>query len=148
MATEYRHFFLDTNVVLAIIRGKELADYIDRHYSIRANLFRPLISVVTLGELYTLARRRQWGEKKLQHLDLIEQELVVVDINRRDILQAYAEVCCAVPGKAIGKNDLWIAATTKVTGTTLLTTDKDFLPLSPGQIKLEWIDQNLAKSAQ
>ena len=40
----------------------------------------------------------------------------------------------------MGKNDLWIAATAKATGATLLTTDKDFDHLYPGQINRIYID--------
>lgn len=147
MAAGYRHYCLDTSVLLHIVRGKELADYIERQYSLKSNPFRPLISVVSLGELYTLARRNHWGGKKLQIIDRLEQELIVVDINQRVVLQAYAEVACAHPGKTIGQNDYWIAATAKVSGTTLLTTDKHFRQFSPDLIDLEWIDQTKAGSS-
>lgn len=49
----------------------------------------------------------------------------------------------------MGKNDVWIAATTKVAGATLLTTDNDFDHLSATSplhaagmpvIELAWID--------
>ena len=55
------------------------------------------------------------------------------------MIEAYVEieyVSRRVPAGAIvmGKNDLWIAAVTKVTGATLLTCDTDFDHLHPGQI--------------
>jgi predicted nucleic acid-binding protein len=48
-------YLLDTTVTVAIIRGGKLAQYIDATFNIRAQATRPLISVVTLGELYALA---------------------------------------------------------------------------------------------
>ena len=147
MARSHPLYFLDTNIVLAIVRGKELAEYIERHYHIRSNPFRPFISVVTLGELYAMALRNNWGNQKRAVLRRIEQELVVVDINRRDLLDAYAEVQCAtgLKGKSLSKNDLWIAASVKATGSILLTTDKDFDCLHPEHIDRVWINPQKGK---
>ena len=39
----------------------------------------------------------------------------------------------------MGKNDLWIAATTLVVGGVLLTTDADFDHLAPTGVKVERI---------
>jgi len=63
--------------------------------------------------------------------------LIIIDINSEDITEKYAEIDAYSQGKLIdnplpmssrnmGKNDIWIAATTFVTKSTLLTTDKDF----------------------
>jgi len=43
----------------------------------------------------------------------------------------------------MGKNDLWIAATARTTGATLLTTDKDFDHFDPALLPQEWIDPTL-----
>jgi len=64
-------------------------------------------------------------------------QLLIADINTERIIRRYAEIDAfsqnKLPGKALhftarnmGKNDLWIAATTSVLGATLLTTDADF----------------------
>ncbi len=141
MASRYPIYFLDTSIVLLIVRGKELADYIERNYQLRSRPFRPLVSVVSLGEIYTLALRNNWGERKRAVLASLEQELIVVDINRSDVLSTYAEVSCAVPkGTSIGENDLWIAASAKVTGATILTTDKDFDCLYPDHVDRIYIN--------
>jgi tRNA(fMet)-specific endonuclease VapC len=76
---------------------------------------------------------------------------VTVDINSDDVIEAYVEVEEAsrrAPGGTIlmGKNDLWIAAVTKVTGATLLTCDKDFNHLDPGQISRVYIDPQMGSS--
>lgn len=50
-------------------------------------------------------------------------------------------------GKALGKNDLWIAAAAKVSGATLLTTDPDFDILHEAkQIQRIRIDEKAGKS--
>jgi tRNA(fMet)-specific endonuclease VapC len=43
-----------------------------------------------------------------------------------ELLDAYVEIDCFSKGRSMGKNDLWIAATAKVTGATLVTSDGDF----------------------
>jgi len=40
----------------------------------------------------------------------------------------------------MGENDIWIAATAKVTGAVLLTTDKDFDHLHGKYLTRIWID--------
>ena len=40
----------------------------------------------------------------------------------------------------MGDNDVWIAAVAAATGATLISTDKDFLPLADAHIKLAWFD--------
>jgi predicted nucleic acid-binding protein len=49
-------------------------------------------------------------------------------------------------GVKMGKNDLWIAATTQVIGGVLLTTDGDFDHLSPTRIIVERISEEQLKS--
>ncbi len=44
------------------------------------------------------------------------------------------------PGRPMGKNDLWIAATAKVSGLTLLTTDADFDHLHPAHLNRIRVD--------
>lgn len=44
----------------------------------------------------------------------------------------------------MGDNDLWIAATAKVTGALLLTTDKDFDHLYPVHLQRDWINPVMA----
>lgn len=43
-------------------------------------------------------------------------------------------------GRAMGKNDRWIAATAAATGATLLTTDRDFDHLTSLLLTRHWID--------
>ncbi|HSM50324.1 MAG TPA: type II toxin-antitoxin system VapC family toxin [Thermoanaerobaculia bacterium] len=122
---------LDTNVVVHLFRGKATGESIDRAFAIRTRRERPLLSVVSVGELHSLARGWGWGEKKIEALRTLISELVVVDIQRAPILDRYAEIdaFCKANGFQLGNNDTWIAATAAATGALLLTCDKDFDPL-------------------
>ena len=135
-------YILDTNILVALIRDNELGHALDAEYGLRTSLANSMISVVTVGEMLALARKLSWGQGKITSLYEMMQELVWIDINSWDILEAYSEIDARLEsrGVRIGKNDLWIAATTKVTGATLLTTDADFKRVDEGMIALQWID--------
>jgi len=136
-------YLLDTNVVVALTRSNQLGQYIDASYQLSVGLHRSVISVVTTGELYSLAKYLGWGQTKRQTLDEILRELVWIDINHPDLLSVYGEIdaSCTKGGCKMGKNDVWIAATAQVTGMTLLTTDKDFdYAHSHTMLKRIWID--------
>ena len=139
-------YLLDTNIVVALTRDKQLGKHIDASYQLSAGLHRCVISIVTAGELYSLARYLGWGQKKRESLDEILEKLVWIDINHPDLLRAYGEIDadCTKGGCRMSKNDAWIAATAQVTGLTLLTTDKDF-DFAHGQslLKRTWIDPKL-----
>ena len=66
-------------------------------------------------------------------------EVIIVPIHSIDILNIYADLDAYSQGKHpaikspkgfssknMGKNDLWIGATSKITHTTLITSDNDF----------------------
>ena len=141
-------YLLDTNIVVQLIRANKLGRHIDKTYDLRSTLNRCMICVVTVGELNSLARKFGWGGKKAELLHKLLDELVWLDINHPRILDAYGEIDHAseLAGQAMGKNDVWIAATAKATGTILLTTDKDFDHLDPNQINRIWIDPNSGKA--
>lgn len=148
---EWPLFLLDTNIVLTLVRGNALASFIDDRFGLRRSRVRPMISVVTHGEVRVLAGRNDWGNRKLTTLQYALDNLVTVDINHLDVLDAYVEIDLFSQrhpdgGRNMGKNDLWIAACTKAAGATLLTTDKDFDHLAPGLLSLEYIDPASAKS--
>ncbi len=121
-------YVLDTNVLVALIRGNDLGKTIDHRFRLRGHLRRCMISVVTVGEMYSLARKFGWGEKKREALQALLNELVWIDISHPEVLECYGEIDCDSQkmGRAMTKNDVWIAATARAAGATLLTTDADF----------------------
>jgi predicted nucleic acid-binding protein len=146
-----RVYLLDTSVILPLVRGNALGKHIDQRFGLRASAQRPLVSVVSLGEVRVLAKRNDWGEAKLRSLSNALEHLVVVDINHPAVIDAYVEldlVSQGHPGGArnMGKNDLWIAACAKAAGATLLTTDNDFTHLIPDYLDGEVIDPAIGRS--
>jgi predicted nucleic acid-binding protein len=134
---------LDTNILVHLIRWKAVGKAIDARFGLRGSLNRVVISVVTVGEMYSLARQWSWGPKLLADLQRLLGQLVTVDINHPSILDAYGELddVSNRAGRPMGKNDVWIAATAKVAGVTLLTTDGDFCHLHPAHLTRIRIDQ-------
>lgn len=118
----------DTNILVRTIRGDALGKLAAQDALAISPAERPLVSVVTVGEIKSLATQFRWGARKMAELDKLLRELVVVDINSAPILDRYAEIdtWSQAHGRKMGKNDLWIAATASVTGAVLLTTDADF----------------------
>jgi predicted nucleic acid-binding protein len=135
-------YLLDTNILVLLIRGKAAGQAIAVAYGLRTVLSRCIISVVTVGEIKAFARKQGWGVQKLTDLDALLAQVVTVDINHALVLDAYAELDAnsEAIGRKMGKNDLWIAATARVTGVTLLTIDADFDHLHPADITRIKID--------
>jgi|SRR5579884_1128178 len=136
-------YLLDTNILVYLIRGKTVGQTIDAHFGLRGALNRCVISVVTVGEMYSLTRKWAWGLKKIAELQRLLGQVVWVDINHPSILNAYGELddVSNRAGRPMGKNDVWIAATAKVSSVTLLTTDGDFDHLNPTHLTRIRIDE-------
>lgn len=132
---------LDTNVLLHLLRGKKAAEFLEREYGISRRSPRAIISVVTKGELKALGYKFDWGPTQHERLDAMLAGLPAADISHSAVWNAYAEIelSSIALGVKMGKNDLWIAATTLVVGGVLLTTDADFDHLAPTGVKMERI---------
>ena len=127
-------YLLDTGVLLMLSNGKELGNRIDGAYGLRQSKDRPLVSVVSHGELRALARKNKVGERKQAALATLLDAMTTIDLDS-EVIEAYAEVYEALRSHPkgsqtnIGENDMWIAATARATGSTLLTLDQHFVPL-------------------
>lgn len=147
------NYLLDTNIVLIYTRESELTKALDAKY----DLFQPsnelYISVATVAELKSIVLQRNYGAKKLAVLEKLVSQFSVIDINIMEILDRYAEIDAYSQGKwekkkgdfsarNMGKNDLYIAATSSVYNLILLTTDKDFHHLDKTFLQLEYVDLN------
>ncbi len=144
-------YLLDTNVLVALIRNLALGQYIRATYALATAPQRPLISVVSKGELRAFARRNSWGPRRHRDIDFLFHQVDSVPIDD-GLVDAYEEIdfcSCQVPGGAVnmGKNDIWIAATARERGAVLLTTDHDFDHLHPTLIQREYIDPTSALPA-
>jgi tRNA(fMet)-specific endonuclease VapC len=144
-------YLLDTNILLAYLRDSGLANKIDKHFQPLAYPNTPIVSVVSLGELKSIALRNNWGQKRVDLLDKFVKQFLIADINIATIIDKYAEIDAFSQGKLaskllkesarnMGKNDLWIAASASVLKATLLTSDHDFSHLKNEYINLEIVD--------
>ncbi|MFO0847163.1 MAG: type II toxin-antitoxin system VapC family toxin [Gemmataceae bacterium] len=133
---------LDTNILIHLVRRDRTWERIRSRYNLPATDPKPLISVVTEGELRSFALQRSWGEAKLDQMEYALGYFDRVSITNPDVIQAYAVIDSHFQrrGQTLGKNDLWIAGTAVATGARLLTTDTDFDPLDPMFISRDWTD--------
>ncbi|HEY6805387.1 MAG TPA: PIN domain-containing protein [Pyrinomonadaceae bacterium] len=151
-----KRFLLDTGIVLGYARGAGYAQYVDKKFDLSNPLNTPLISVVTKGEIYSLAIQNNWGSSKLTTLENLLRRVPTVDINDEQIIKRYADIDAyslnrhsnrRLPqeqvGRRMGKNDLWISATASVLKAVLLTTDHDFEHLAGTFLDLIYIDTKL-----
>lgn len=129
---------LDTFVVVHYVRESSVYRQIENDHQLLRGAFRPLISVVTLGEMAAFAR--SWGVVKQKKLEELLNELVVVDIHRSDVIDAYSALHEQNRGVNLGHNDLWIAASANVLGIPVMTADRDFDRLPAGAVQLVRID--------
>ena len=145
-------YILDTNILLQIIRENDSFLQLLEKYELINSTNETYISIVTVGELYSIARQNSWGEKKKKLLENLARLCPPIPIEKQILIDAYAEIDAFSNGKILenplpkglssrnmGKNDLWIAATTHVLAGTLITTDADFMHLKDIYIGLEYI---------
>jgi tRNA(fMet)-specific endonuclease VapC len=146
-------YLLDTGILLGYVRAVDYAKYIEQTFGLMAPTNISFISIVTVGEIYSLAAQLHWGEKRKKVVENLLDEVYSIDINNRDILERYAEIDAFSQGRSMertlpdgmssrnmGKNDLWIAASASVLNAKLLTTDKDFEHLNGEFLEVIYID--------
>ncbi len=146
------NFLLDTNILLLYLReNQRFAAKIDEKYAPLTSPNVSVLSVVSAGEIRSIAIQSQWGARRIAALDRFVSNFPIADIHIETIIQRYAEIDAfsqgKLPGSALGmsarnmgKNDLWIAATASVLGLKLLTTDADFEHLNGRFLEVEMID--------
>ena len=141
-------YLLDTNIIVALMRANALGRHVEATYGLSPSLNRSLISVVTEGEMLSLTRQFAWGKAKIAALEALLNQLVWIDIDDHQILDAYGELDheSLNLGRRMGQNDVWIAATARVSGMTLLTTDRDFDHLQGIWLDRIWIDPQSGKT--
>jgi len=146
------NYVLDTNILLAYLRKQPLWDEIVESYGLNSHLNTVIIPVVVVGELHALAKKNKWGEKKINELTLFINRLLIVGINRKSVIERYAEIDAFSQSKLenrslnksarnMGKNDLWIAATASIANAKLITLDADFEHLDNEFLELIKVDK-------
>lgn len=152
------NYLLDTNIVLIYSRDSEISTQIQKNYDLFNEENQLFVSVVTVGELESIMLQRNYGKRKIQKLQSLLADFSIIDINIRQIIKRYGEIDAYSQGKHpslkgdfsarnMGKNDLWIAATSSIYDLVLITADNDFNHLENTFIKLEKVDLNNYKKA-
>ena len=148
-------YILDSNILVHAVRESNLFLALNKRLKLTHPLTKTLISTVTIGELYSLSVRNRWGLRKKEKLEMLFTEFNVFPVSdNRSLHEHYADIdafsqsnhpILRLRGSArkMGKNDLWIAATTSISDGTLLTTDGDFNHLHNVFFKVEYIDPQL-----
>jgi predicted nucleic acid-binding protein len=149
------NYILDTNILILLVKSKEFSEFFDeKYFSNSDNTF--FYTHITLGELDSISKQNQWGQRRLILLKNLLKGFSLVKSTSIDIVQSYGTIDAYSQGRLkdfplpigmsarnMGKNDLWIAASAVVLKATLLTTDKDFEHLSPHFINIDLIDISL-----
>lgn len=134
-------YLLDTNILVHSVRGSSLWKSLSQQYQLLLIEPRPLYSVVSEGELRSLAMQWSWGPHKLDQMEFILSYFDLYPIEDKKLIRFYAVIddYCESIGHPMGKNDLWIAATAAAVQAKLLTTDRDFDHLT-AFLTRDWID--------
>lgn len=140
----------DSNILIHLVRESSLGDFIRHEYQPLLADPRPLISVVTEGELRSLMHQWKWGIRKKEQTQFFLQYFWRIPVDNEDVFAAYAmlDAFSESIGYSMGKNDLWIAAAAVSTGATIVTTDTDFDHLQPDFLAVDRIDPELFRPAK
>jgi tRNA(fMet)-specific endonuclease VapC len=122
------NYLLDTNILVHAIRGDAIWQEIKKRFDPLMMNSRPEYCFVSEGELRSLSKQWNWGELKVQQMEFFLQYFVRQSIENKYVIEAYSiiDAYSTSIGISMGKNDIWIAATTHISGSTLITTDADF----------------------
>ena len=134
-------YLLDTNILVHSVRLDATWSRIREEYQLLLIDPTPIISIVTVGELRSLALQWTWGSAKLDRMAFALDYFDVVPVEDPALVDKYAEIDAhfQTRGRKLGKNDVWIAATAVRFDARLLTTDRDFNELDPLFLKRDWV---------
>jgi tRNA(fMet)-specific endonuclease VapC len=132
-------FILDTNILIYLVRENSHIEKELSKLGVYPQQNVVSISIASVGEVLSFALQNNWGHKKLNDVENLISSLKPFPIANRRLLDIYAEIDAYSKSKMdskplpkgqtarkMGKNDLWIAATTHLAQATLITTDADF----------------------
>lgn len=145
-------YLLDTNILLSYLNKTPYAEYIEETYNISSPNNITAISIITYAELFSFVIRRNWGEEKKRKLNELLHKLPIAYIDKSELAIKFAEIDAFCQNKhplnptrfsaiKLSDNDIWIAATASLSGSTLITADKDFLPLNNVFLQLLFVEQ-------
>ncbi len=124
----------DTGILIYIVRDNSINEYVRE--MVNSGGLEECISVVNKAEALSIANRNNWGKLKILKLNKLFKEITIIDISDDLIIEKYVEIDVFSQKQRgnrkedsprnMGKNDLWIAATSSILEFRLITTDKDY----------------------
>ena len=147
-----RNFLVDTNILMAYLKAdNRLFTKVSDENRLDADDAFIMISSISKGEIQSIAMQNGWGQRKIDILNKLLNQIVIIDIagGNESLMNAYAEIDAfslqrhpsrKLPSSAkpMGKNDMWIAATAFASSATLLTTDGKFMHLDKEFIDIKF----------
>ena len=130
------NYLWDTNILVHYIRNSDKYAQWNDEYTFFTSPNQVFLSVISIGEIESLAYQLSWGNLRLQRLQSILNQTQTLTIYE-EIIHIYAEIDAYSQGKLLarplndsarnmGKNDIWLAATAHVGQFKFTTTDNDF----------------------
>jgi predicted nucleic acid-binding protein len=120
------------------IRRSVKFEELEQRFHFTGNDNRLFLSIISVGEIESLAYQLNWGNEKWESLEKILRSISLLGIYEETI-HAYARIDAYSQGKLkdaplpsgitsrnMGKNDLWLAATAHVGNFDFVTNDRDF----------------------
>ena len=80
-------YILDTNIVLTYLRNNQLARNLEQKLDLLSGKHTLIISVVSIGELKSIAKRNNWGKRRIDHLEDMLNDFMIADINVEPIIE-------------------------------------------------------------
>jgi tRNA(fMet)-specific endonuclease VapC len=131
-----RRFVLDTGVLLAMLKKHEVFETISNENNLDGEDVVFLLPLAVKTELICLGKKRSWGNAKMQDIDELIKDFIPIYPNDQ-LIPIYVQTELYSVGKdpknshgnssiTMGKNDLWICASSVITNSSFITLDGDF----------------------
>ena len=94
-----KNYLLDTNVFLYLLRKDKRWFKIEEQFGL--NKTGNFISLISLGELWSIGLRNQWGIFRMTQIEDLLQYFTLIDLNIESIIKCYGEIDAFSQGKNI-----------------------------------------------
>jgi tRNA(fMet)-specific endonuclease VapC len=96
-------YLFDTNILLHFVRETTLSKEIESTFNPFGSENAPVLSVVSIGEIKSIALRKHWGANKMLKLNQLMSLFIITDINVEEVIEKYAEIDTFSQGNLLGK---------------------------------------------
>ena len=75
------NYLIDTNILVIYVRDTDLTRRLEEDLRLLTGDNNLVISVVSIGEIKSIAKQNKWGEKRVRRLIEILSQFLIADIN-------------------------------------------------------------------